>query len=32
MSRHEETAWSIVSAIAVAAGLLMALAIAYGGA
>jgi hypothetical protein len=32
MSRHEETAWSIVSAVAVAAGLLMALAIAFGGA
>ena len=30
--RHEETAWSIVSAVAVAAGLLMALAIAFGGA
>jgi len=32
MSRREETAWSIVSAVAVAAGLLIALAIAYGGA
>jgi hypothetical protein len=32
MSRHEETAWSIVSAVTVAAGLLMALAIVYGGA
>jgi hypothetical protein len=32
MSRHEETAWSIVSAVAVAAGLLIAFAIAYGGA
>jgi len=32
MSRHEETAWSIVSVVAVAAGLLIALAIVYGGA
>jgi hypothetical protein len=32
MSRHEETAWSIVSVVAVATGLLMALAIVYGGA
>jgi len=32
MTHREETAWSIVSAVAVAAGLLMALAIAFGGA
>jgi hypothetical protein len=32
MSHNEEAPWSIVSAIAVAAGLLMALAIAFGGA
>jgi hypothetical protein len=29
MSRHEDTAWSIVCAVAVAAGLLIALAVVY---
>ena len=29
MSHHEETAWSIVCAVAVAAGLLIALAVVY---